>query len=314
MQTIKNFIYLDEYKMYSISSQIFEGITEYLIDYQETKREEEEKQKGLIGSGKIMADILKSESGTEEKKYLHDYSYKLFEDHLQESNKILSISVENIDAEIESIDNAAFVKVRAKAVFNDMNIIKSTMGNFNELGEALAYISTISEREEAQQLLETVAENIKDRNQRSQLRQRQKALTDIKKLAKEQGLYLDPKLLKNLVLVLDYGFQDQFEVQMPIKPYTFSANIKREYLRENEHLLIRKYSRLAEKEFVLVGTIAQSSSKSLMNEEPDEGHEYQHLKEALMSMVERLSEVESTFTGKLENEFIIDPIALYREI
>ena len=67
MQTIKNFIYLDEYKMYSISSQIFEGITEYLIDYQETKREEEEKQKGLIGSGKIMADILKSESGTEEK-------------------------------------------------------------------------------------------------------------------------------------------------------------------------------------------------------------------------------------------------------
>ena len=199
-------------------------------------------------------------------------------------------------------------------MFNDMNIIKSTMGNFNELGEALAYISTISEREEAQQLLETVAENIKDRNQRSQLRQRQKALTDIKKLAKEQGLYLDPKLLKNLVLVLDYGFQDQFEVQMPIKPYTFSANIKREYLRENEHLLIRKYSRLAEKEFVLVGTIAQSSSKSLMNEEPDEGHEYQHLKEALMSMVERLSEVESTFTGKLENEFIIDPIALYREI
>ena len=314
MQTIKNFIYLDEYKMYSISSQIFEGITEYLIDYQETKKEEEEKQKGLIGSGKIMADILKSESGTEEKKYLHDYSYKLFEDYLQESNKILSISVENIDAEIENIDNAAFVKVRAKAVFNDMNIIKSTMGNFNELGEALAYLNTISEREEAHQLLETVAENIRDRNQKSQLRQRQKALTDIKKLAKDQGLYLDPKLLKNLILILDYGFQDQFEVQMPIKPYTFSANIKREYLRENEHLLIRKYSRLAEKEFVLVGTIAQSSSKSLVNEERDEGHVYQHLKEALMSIVERLSEVESTFTGKLENEFIVDPIALYREI
>lgn len=314
MQTIKNFIYLDEYKMYSISSQIFEGITEYLIDYQETTKEEEEKQKGPVGSGKIMADILKSESGTEEKKYLHDYSYKIFEDYLQESNKILNISVENIDEEIKNIDNAAFIKVRAKAVFNDMNIIKSTMENFNELGEALAYLNTISEREEARQLLETVVENTRDRNQRSQLRQRQKALTNIKKLAKDQGLHLDPNLLQNLTFVLDYGFQDQFEVQMPIKPYTFSANIKREYLRENEHLLIRKYSRLAEKEFVLVGTIAQSSSKSLVNEEHDEGYEYQHLKEALMSMVERLSEVESTFTGKLENEFIVDPIALYREI
>ena len=109
-------------------------------------------------------------------------------------------------------------------------------------------------------------------------------------------------------------FQDQFEVQMPIKPYTFSANIKREYLRENEHLLIRKYSRFAEKEFVLVGTIAQSSSKSVNLEERDEDYESQHLKEGLMYLVARLSEVESTFTGKLENEFIVDPIALYREI
>ena len=192
--------------MYSISSQIFEGITEYLIDYQGTTKEEEEKQKGPVISGKIMADILKSESGTEEKKYLHDYSYKIFEDYLKESNKILNISVENIDEEIKNIDNAAFIKVRAKAVFNDMNIIKSTMENFNELGEALAYISTISEREEARQLLETVVENTRDRNQRSQLRQRQKALTNIKKLAKDQGLHLDPNFLQNLTLVLDYGF------------------------------------------------------------------------------------------------------------
>ena len=33
MQKIKSFIYLDEYKMYSISSQIFEGVTESLMSY-----------------------------------------------------------------------------------------------------------------------------------------------------------------------------------------------------------------------------------------------------------------------------------------
>jgi len=89
VQTIKSFIYLDEYKMYSISSQIFEGITEYSIDYRGAIKEEEETQKGPIRSGRIMADILKSESGTQEKKYLHDYSYKLFEDRLMESGKFL---------------------------------------------------------------------------------------------------------------------------------------------------------------------------------------------------------------------------------
>ena len=64
MQAIKSFIYLDEYKMYSISSQIFEGVTESLMSYKGSTTEKEEEQKGPIGSGQIMADILKSESGT----------------------------------------------------------------------------------------------------------------------------------------------------------------------------------------------------------------------------------------------------------
>lgn len=96
MQKIKSFIYLDEYKMYSISSQIFEGITESLIDYHGSTTENEETQKGPISSGRIMADILRSESGTQEKKYLHDYSYTLFEERLRDSGKILSLSAENI--------------------------------------------------------------------------------------------------------------------------------------------------------------------------------------------------------------------------
>ena len=178
MQTIKSFIYLDEYKMYSISSQIFEGITEYFIDYRGATKEEEETQKGPISSGRIMADILKSESGTQEKKYLHDYSYKLFEDRLAESGKVLSISSENIGKEIKNIDNVAFVKVRAKAVFNDMNIIKSTIEKFNELGEALAYVTTFEQIEAVRQQLETASEGIKDRNQKSQLRQKLLIITD----------------------------------------------------------------------------------------------------------------------------------------
>lgn len=67
MQKIKSFIYLDEYKMYSISSQIFEGITESLMSYQGSTTEKEEEQKGEFGSGRIMADILRSESGTQKK-------------------------------------------------------------------------------------------------------------------------------------------------------------------------------------------------------------------------------------------------------
>ena len=114
MQKIKSFIYLDEYKMYSISSQIFEGITESLTNFQGSTTEKDEKQKGPIASGQVMADIWKSESGTQEKKYLHDYSYTLFEDRLRELEKIFSLSTDDIDEKIEKIDNTGFVEIRGK--------------------------------------------------------------------------------------------------------------------------------------------------------------------------------------------------------
>lgn len=196
-----------------------------------------------------------------------------------------------------------------------MNIIKSTIKDFNKLGEALTYIANFEKMEEVRQQFEKAAENTKDRNQKTRLKQKLKGLTNIKNLAKDEGLHQDPDFLENLTFVLDYGLQDQFEVQMPIEPYIFSSNFNREYLREDEHLLVRKYSRFAEKEFVLFGAVAQSSSDLVYHEEDDEDdYEFRNIKEAIMSLVEKLSIVESTFSGKLENEIIIDPIALYREI
>ena len=315
MQTIKNFIYLDEYKMYSISSQIFEGITESLTSYKETTTEESEEQKGPVRSGKVVADILKFESGTQEKKYLHDYAYKLFEEELSESGKILSISAKSINEKIEQISTADFVKVKGKVIFNDMNIIKSTLSNFNQMGEALAYITNFSHMEEVRQQFEKAAENTKDRNQKAKLRQKLKSMTNIEKVAKDQGLWQDPDFLEKLAFVLDYGFQDQFTVQMSMGSYTFSADCKRDAFREKEHSLMRKYSRFSEKEFVLVGTVAQSSREPFdRHDDTDVPTEPPHMKEAIMNMVEALFEIESTFSGKLANEIIIDPIAIYRKI
>lgn len=134
-------------------------------------------------------------------------------------------------------------------------------------------------------------------------------------MAKDQGLNLNDDFLEKLSFVLDYGFQDQFTVQMPIEPYSFSAECKREEFREDHHLLIRKYSRFAEKEFVLFGTIAQSSNEPINHEnDTEEDYEFQHPKEAIMSLIEKLSVVESKFSGKLPNEIIVDPIAIYQEI
>ena len=60
-QSIKSFIYLDDYKLYSLSSQMFQGFTEYIISGSTASMSEEESQKGTFASGKMMSDILKKE-------------------------------------------------------------------------------------------------------------------------------------------------------------------------------------------------------------------------------------------------------------
>ena len=316
MQNIKGFVYLDEYKMYSVSSQIFEGITEYLIDYQETTKGETESQRGPFGSGRVMADILKSEYRTEERKYLHDYSYTLFEQELLNNNRVIKVSEENIHDAIESINDTGFIAVRGTAIFNDMRTIKSTMNRFNDLGEAIAYVTNFDEIQNVRDELDASVAGAGGKNTKAQLRQRLKVLNNVGKLAESAGLQQDPTFLEKLEFLLDYGYQDQFEIQMPVSGYTFSASLKREYLRDDEELLVKKYSRFSEKDFILFGTITQSLTQVMDDDDEDSVDEQspEHLKVVIMQMVEAISGIEASFFGKLVNEVVIDPIALYREI
>ena len=198
-----------------------------------------------------------------------------------------------------------------------MNMIKNTIKSFNEMGEALAYVTNFDKLSAVRQELDELIDSSSDRNAKARLRQRKKALENLEQVATSAGMRQDPKFLEKLGFLLDYGFQDQFEVRMSPGAYTFSANLKREYLRENEHLLVRKYSRFPEEQFVLFGTIAQSPST------PDGGDSGtksadetapKHIKEAVMGLVEVQYGIEDSYFGKLENEIIVDPIALYREI
>ena len=91
MGCIKSFVYLDEYKMYSISSQLFEGLTEYVLSGKKSEYAKSEEQKGKILSGNLMGEILVKEQSSTEKKYLHDYAYNLFENKLSEMGVLYTV-------------------------------------------------------------------------------------------------------------------------------------------------------------------------------------------------------------------------------
>ena len=317
MPGIKNFLYLDEYKMYSISSQILEGLTESLINVRGASKEEEERQSGPFGSGRVMAEIWQHESQQHERRFLHDYSYTLFERHLKGERSVPTITVDNVDAVVESLGRIDFIEVQAKLIFNDMNILRDTLEGFNDLGEALTYLTNSEQIISARKGVDHLEETTTDRNQRARVRQQRKQLLNIAKMAQDAGLRQDEDLLEKLAYLLKFGFRDQFEVQLPVGGFIFSANLKREYLREDEHLLIRKFSRLPDRDFVLFGTVAQAPNRDegfVDGQDDLETSAPANLKEGLMKLVQSLADVEATFTGRLTNEVVIDPIALYREI
>ena len=133
-------------------------------------------------------------------------------------------------------------------------------------------------------------------------------------MADADGLRQDPELLKSLAHILKFGSQDRFEVQLPVGEFIFSADLKREYIRENEHLLVRKFSRFPDCEFVPFGAVAQAPKlDERHNEQASEVLIPENLKEAIMNMIHSLSDIEANFIGRLTNEVVIDPIALYRE-
>lgn len=325
MKKLRSFVYLDNYKMYSISSQLFEGLTEYIVQTERQNKQEEETQKGPIGSGRLLADIIEKDSSQTEKKFLHDYSYNLFEEALLEENRVLEIDINNIQDKIADIGEYSFVKITGNVVFNDLKTIEDTIKNFNEIGGALGYVTQKAAYDEEIKELQQTVNEIPDRNQKAKAKSLLKSKTDFKKYLIEAGLNMEDDYLKNLAYILDYGYNQQFEVQIPIRTeddsyHLFSAQLKRENLKDDEYSIIKKYSRETEKKFTLFGILSQRLTSSVKEnifaelKASQDDLDDPGMKEALMNMVSILTGLEKTFTGKLDYEFVVDPISLYLEI
>jgi hypothetical protein len=309
--------------MYSISSQIFEGLTEYVVKSKTQSVEEIDKQKGELFSGRILADIIGNYDNHTEKKFLHDYSYNLFEQKLLASGKVIEITSDNIVDNINNLSKYSFAKITGRAIFNDTLIIEQTLKSFNQLGEAFGTITLHNERKNAEKDVQNQINQIKDKNQKVKATQQVQANISkvFKNYLKESGLNLDPKYLDSLAYILNYGYNGRFEIQIPMilenLDVFFSGLLKREYLTEDEYSIINKYSRETEKEFTIFGIITQiENGKPLgnVNFENQNSEQTVGMKKAIMNIVSALKNVEHTFIGRMDNEYIIDPIAVYREI
>lgn len=311
---IKNFLYLDQEKMYSLSSQMFEGVTAHVLTESTSTNEDSKTQKGPVGSGLVLAEAIRSNIRNTEKKFLHDYSYAIFEKELLEKDRVIDLCVEPSEKErlSELLKSRTFIKVKAKAIFNDVNKINELFSEFNSIGEAIALATNFPHLNALKEQLKEIKKTNTDRNQISQLESKIKSITNPSNLAKEQGLHQDQKFLDSLAKLTQFGFSDLFEIQQKIQDIIYTSCLKRDNLRETEDSLIKKYSRKTNKDIVIFGMITQGFESNI--DEAKEEFEISNMKTGLMNMIESLSNIETSISGRQSNEIIIDPIAVYVEV
>lgn len=304
---IRSIIYLDEQKLYSLSSQVLEGLTEYLLTETSSAKEESETQKGPVASGKVLADAMKHSSTSVERRVLHDHALALFEERLIESGQVVDIQDE-LGSSNQTLKS--FIRVAAPASFIDAAMLNNLLRTFNRIGEALAYVTNNESIQAAHVAFDAAKAELKDKAKLAQMAKLTKELTDAAYLAKASGLYQDPKFLENLSLLTDFAFSDQLEIQQRVDDMLYSTPLKRDYLREPESLLIRKYSRKTEKSLVVLGLVTQTA---IPTNTKTAGAEFKpaNMKEAVTNMIDHIAVMESSLSGKMEMEVVIDPIAVY---
>ena len=117
--------------MYSISSQLFGGITDAIFMASKKSYSENGEQKGEATSGRNMGVSLTNENDTTEKKFRHDYAYSLFEEELIKNGLLYTIDKSST---IETLSSKTFIKAKGKVFFDDYEVLDNTMKNFNRTG------------------------------------------------------------------------------------------------------------------------------------------------------------------------------------
>lgn len=292
MESIKSFIFLNDEKIISLSSQISEGVVESLVKINKNQKKVYQEENTVLkpvtrGFGKI---------GEEEKIetiVLGDYIYLELEKKLIEKKKmiILEADQENIFELIKDLKPLNFVKIKSKAKFLDVEYIVKILSNIENFGKAIANCILRADGREKQ---------IKD--------------SEIKEYMKKSGLSFDKKLSESLIELYNFSNRNLFEIEMEIEGFKFTAQLNEKYLREKKEELMYKLSMSTEVELTLFGIVTQTplKEKNITNSSFD-GDELS-FKEATKVLLEPLQQVENSFSGAASNELRVDPLAIYLEL
>jgi hypothetical protein len=311
---VRSFVYLDEYKMYSLSSQLMEGVTDFVLKESQRKESGSEEQKGPMTSGRKLAEIIETTSANVEKRFLHDYAFSIFEEKLTESNKIITLTdVSTYDDVSLDANKRRIVRVKAKASFLDAAEVMASLATLVDMQDALSIIVANERREEILSEMPLLSSSSK----KGALAALKHELESLSKSQITPVVAANSRLhYKNLSMILQHGFKNRLDIIMDLSDCRVKADLKRQCLKDSEDFIFKTYSRFASVEMVMLGIVTQcnevNESEGPIGLSPEESD--LNMSELILNSTKAIHDLESHFTRARVNQVIVDPIAVYLEL
>lgn len=274
---LRDFIYIDKNRMYSLYSQLFEGVVESLVQSVSYSSEDQKKDRKLeetiIDASVKIKNVL-----------LFDHIYNSLEEKMMPHILVIDKTTTKDDIKPTSI-----IKVSGYVTIEDYEHLSYLMGNFNEIGLALANMQLRSQKEQG----------IQTNN-------------SIEKYAKEKGLTLDKKFTSSIVTVIESFHGNSMEILVETDNdelnLCFKALLNQEFLRLPQNTLRNLYGYKPCMKWTMVGEVTYISHIS---------ERYQRKAKSVFSeMFKHLNDVDQSFsktTQDLFNTVRVAPIAVYIE-
>jgi hypothetical protein len=322
-KNIREFIYLDVPKLFSLYSQVFEGISEKIVEERINQIITGETQRSFIKQAESASQALEA-SRRVESGILHDHMYNRLEKKIEST--MIDASKINKEEIKQKLSEFPLIKISGRSEIEDYKRANFFFEKFNELGAAIAY-SMISGNPELEAQIQTLQKglNSSGKAKRKQIESQISELRDPKKLAEKIGLAQDSILLKNLKFLGELFNPDGYDVLITpanLPDLHYRGVLDRNWLRIAPHLMMQLFGGQSEDPWSMVGTVTHiqgtyiNLTKPLQNigQKQINADENPMMLDAYRNMFRQSRILERMFIeSKIETEIIVSPIAIYRE-
>lgn len=292
---IRDFIYLDSGRMYSLYSQVFEGIAEKVTNTYFDRLVTGNSIKKTIGHDEARSEAEETLEEIESK-VMYDNLYNKLEERLADSIEVIDSDCKKID--FNNISKSFLFKIVGNAHIFDYSRLKEFTDKFNKLGEIIAT---------------SIYSNLSESN---------RSKTSVKQIIKDKGLSQDKTLLSNLKYIAEFFSNNSFEIL--IDPYindsdiVFMGILDRDYLRIDEDRLRHLYGNEPSMQWIMVGQLTNVPEEDTQGQTPNDESETSNsddsVSDSFENMMRAANEVEKVYSvSKRYKKIRLAPIAIYVE-